>query len=85
MRKLHIQGRVWHWRVGQGGVVIQLPGSIKKITVMAADIKGITPDSVDRGRWKKTSDGMIRPGEVKSYIEKNLSDLVARMDARKKK
>ena len=28
------------------------------------------------GKWKKTSDGMVKPSEVKAYIERNVQQLL---------
>jgi hypothetical protein len=87
VRKVHIQGKVWQYEIGHQFVVIQFPppNQKKKFTIAQSLLVERTPDELDRGRWKKTQDGMIKPSDVKNYIEKNLSSLIARMDARKKK
>ena len=32
------------------------------------EVKGVHPDIMERGRWKKTSDGMVMPSEIEQYI-----------------
>jgi hypothetical protein len=36
--------------------------------VPLTEIKGLGWDVIERGRWKRTSDGMVRPAEVAAYI-----------------
>jgi hypothetical protein len=70
MRKLHIGNEEWQYRVGNGTIVVVTPlGS--KVYIQCHKVKGLTPDEYDRGKWKKTSDGMITPSELKAYIERN--------------
>ena len=68
MRKIHIGNEEWEYRVGKETVVLQTPlGS--KMYIGCHTIKGLSPDDFERGKWKKTSDGMITPSEIKAYIE----------------
>ena len=67
-RKLKLPNGEYEYYIGSGSAVIKAPSGIKKV-VSLSDIKGLTPDDIERGRWKKNSDGMIRPGEVRKYIE----------------
>lgn len=87
MRKVHILGKVWQYQIGRTAVVIQFPppNQIRKFTVEASLVAERKPEDLERGKWKKSSDGMIKPSDVKRYIEKNLSEIVAKLDARKKK
>jgi hypothetical protein len=75
MRKIHIQNHIWEYRVGRQNVVIRSPqgfGKIKGAIVSCHIIKGLSnPDTFDRGKHKRTSDGMVKPSEVKAYIERN--------------
>lgn len=87
MRKVHIQGKVWQYEIGRTAVVIKFPSphQARGFTVAANLVVERTPDDLERGRHKKSSNGMIKPSDVKAYIEKNLSAIVAKQDARKKK
>ena len=87
MRKIHIQGKVWQYQIGSGVVSIKFPppNQGRGFTVDLSQLVERTQEDIDRGRRKKTEAGMIRPADVKRYIEKNLSEIVAKQDARKKK
>lgn len=41
----------------------------KKYVVTNPAIKGVSPDTFERGQRKKTSDGMVTPKEVCDWIE----------------
>lgn len=71
-----MDGKVWGYRIGQQFAVIHLPGTIRKKIVTLAIITGRTPDTIDRGKWKKTSDGMVTPSDIKAYIERNVQQLL---------
>lgn len=87
MRKIHIQGKIWHYQIGSGAVSIRFPAPNQKrgFTVDLSHLVERSQEDIDRGRRKKTEAGMIGPADVKRYIEKNLSEIVAKQDARKKK
>jgi hypothetical protein len=68
-RKVHINKQEWGYRVGKQSVVIQSPSGVKFHVDCWKFHPGQSPDDFDRGQWKQTSDGMIRPSEVKAYIE----------------
>lgn len=69
-RHVHLDdGAVWDYRIGSGTAVLRSPEGEKKV-VPLHEIKGIAANLVERGRWKGTSDGMILPSEVKTYIQK---------------
>lgn len=53
-------------------MVIQEPEGLKCYIDCSKFHGNQTPDDFDRGKWKGTSDGMIKPSEVKKYIEENL-------------
>ena len=72
MRRVHVNGEVYTYRVGKQSLVIRLPSG-KSVCVGCAEVKGdMTPDDFDRGKWKSTSDGMILPSEVSKYIEEHI-------------
>jgi hypothetical protein len=69
-RRIVVDGEVWTWRVGRGGGVVARSedGEVRK--AKAWDLKGLTPDNFERGKWKETSDGMLRPREVAKWLKK---------------
>lgn len=71
VRRIHIEGRVWEYSIGRGSAVIKSPDG-KRSDVRLAAIKGGTPNDFERGQWKRTSDGMVTPSEVKVWILANL-------------
>jgi len=69
-RTIVVGGEAWEWFCGKGGgVVIWSPDGKRRHTTHAAHVKGINPDTFDRGKWKMTSDGMLRPSEVAALIQ----------------
>jgi len=69
MRKLHIGNEEWQYKIGEGTVVVKTPDG-KRFNIGCHEVKGLSPDDFDKGKWKKTSDGMITPSELKAYIER---------------
>lgn len=74
MRKIHFdEGEVWEYCVGRtGNVIIKSPEGFRH-NIPAHKVKGTTDDIYGRGQWKRTSDGMLTPSEVKKFIKGNLS------------
>ena len=66
MRKIIVDGKAWEYRVG--GQLATLRHGGRKIRVHLSDITGGTQDDIDRGRHKRTSDGMITPAQIRKYI-----------------
>ena len=65
-RKIIVDGQEFHYIIGESRMVLESPTG-----------KSIVPLSVfrdyytlEKGRWKKTSDGMITPKDVAAYIKK---------------
>jgi len=74
MRNVHINGQEWEWRAGKQNVVIRSPHS-KVFVIGCHKIKNArqTPDMFQRERDRSRSEfGMIKPSEVKKYIEEHL-------------
>lgn len=71
-KAVHIKGKEWNYKIGRGNIVISNPITTKKHLVGLSTLTGRASDVVERGRWKKTSDGMIKPSDVKKFIERNL-------------
>jgi hypothetical protein len=67
MRTLVVDGKAYQYRIGHHSMVLVHPDGKKEIVRLAV-IANRTPDTIDRGRWKKTSDGMITPKHVEGYI-----------------
>lgn len=68
-RKLIVDGEAWSYYVGGTYTVLRAPDGKKKV-VSSSTVTGRSPDTFDRGQWKKTSDGMVRPSDVVAYIRK---------------
>lgn len=62
MRKLVVDGKEYTYTVGKDFAIVKFEGR-KIATIFLHEIK-----DVERGRWKKTSDGMITPSEIAEYI-----------------
>lgn len=73
-RRLYIHGRPWWYKVGRTYAVIWNPVGRKHAVELDA-LRGLTHDLIDRGRWKKTTDGMIRPSHVERYIASHIDSL----------
>ena len=71
-RQLDLKSGTWQWRIGKGGgIVIFSPEGQRHLT-HGSTVKGISPDDFEKGKWKKTLDGAVGPGEIRQYIERNL-------------
>lgn len=72
-RNITVDDVVYWYHIGQGKMKLRHPSG-KSTTHCLCDVKGMgfTPDTVDRGRWKKTTDGMITPGEVARFIQSHV-------------
>lgn len=69
-KKLTLNSGEWVYFVGCGRVEIR--NETTKVLVDSHVILGVTQDVFERGQWKRTSDGMIKPSDVKRYIESKL-------------
>ena len=68
-RLIRVRGVVWKWRTGKGGGVIAYSELGDRRLGRAWKIKGLShPDLFDRGQWKNTQQGMLRPGEVAAWL-----------------
>lgn len=73
-RKIVVDEKEYRWTGGSAYVVVQDTNGKRVLGASACEIKGITPDVWERGKWKGTSDGMITPGEVAAFIKKKVSE-----------
>jgi hypothetical protein len=71
-RKLVVDGRPWWFKVGQATVEIW-DSSNHKSAVDINELTGRSWDVLERGRWKGTLDGMVKPSDVVRYIQAELS------------
>jgi len=74
MRKVQVGGETWEFTTGKGNAVIKNPRTGKKTIVNYLKLTGRDWNTIERGQWKRTSDGMVTPGHVKAYIARYLSE-----------
>ena len=67
LRKINVDGAVWEYRIGKGAAVLVAPDG-KKAVVGLDKLTGRSWDTLERGQWKRTSDGMVTPKDVAAYI-----------------
>lgn len=81
MRKLHINGKVYQYKVGKGGsnVTVKFPTS-EKVTFDGHEITGRSGWTMEKGQYKGTSDGMITPGQIKTFLLRLLESPKAASD-----
>jgi hypothetical protein len=65
-RRITVDGVEYRYVVG--ATFVKITGPALSRAVMLIDIKGLDWDAIERGRRKRTSDGMVRPSEVTAYI-----------------
>jgi len=66
-RRIVVNGEVWQYKIGRSYVHIWTPRG-RKLIKRAHEVAGRTPDVLERGQWKKTSDGMITPADVERFV-----------------
>lgn len=67
-RLLTVAGTQWRWRCGSYGTVVAYSEHGDRRCDSGWKIRGMDPDTFYRGRWKRTSDGMIRPSDVEKWL-----------------
>ena len=67
-RLLMVGTTQWRWRCGDGGHVIAYSEHGERRLAGAWTILGMSSDTFKRGQWKKTSDGIVGPGDVAKWI-----------------
>ena len=83
MRKLMIDGIEWRMKIGQDDMEARsgpARGGIKLVMPLTF-VTGNTTDNIERGRWKKTSDGMVTPGMIAEAIRRCLQTSRERLSA----
>lgn len=67
-RTLQIRDKRWAYRIGKNWAVLLSPEG-KKSAVRLSDLTGLDIALIERGRYKKTLDGMVTPAHVRAYLE----------------
>lgn len=71
-RKIKIRNMDWEWKVGKDSAVIKFPDGKNTIVPLEKIHPSKSVYVIERGRYKKTSDGMITPRMISQFIEKEL-------------
>ena len=69
-RKIHIGGEEWSYQIGTSGVNIRNPDLTKTKYVQYTELFGMTVEEVERAKNHKNF--LVKPSDVRDYIEKNL-------------
>ena len=83
MRKIVIAGELWMVKVGKDSMEARTGprrGGIK-LVIPLTFATGNTSDNIERGRWKKTADGMVTPGMIAEAIQRCLQTSRERQSA----
>lgn len=64
-RKIVVDGSTYEYHVGRSYVVFDNGHRVK-----LNEITGRDWDTIERGQWKKTSDGMVTPKHIAEYLRK---------------
>jgi hypothetical protein len=84
-RTMVVDDLTYRWKVGKTAVEIRGPKELDKENWTLDrpapwDLIGNTPELVERGRWKGTSDGMVTPAMVKAFIGKHPAHLESKQE-----
>ena len=71
MRRIVVGNVEYKWTVGSMYLTVRKDGHLF-LRVQAHEARGVTPDTWDRGRWKRTLDGVVTPRHVRAEIESRL-------------
>jgi hypothetical protein len=69
MRKIHINNQIWKYHIGASNIIIESPLEEKRI-VPFNELTGLNWTDIERAKWKKYF--MIKPSDVKKYIESHI-------------
>ena len=69
MRKIHIDEKVWEYKIGKSHVEIRDPNN-KKFAPDFSKVTGLDWDTIERGQWEGYFS--IKPHMIKNYIEENI-------------
>ena len=68
-RSIVVGGKKYRYKIGRGTTVIRRADNTVLVKVDNHVLMGVTPDTFERGQWKRTSDGMVTPRHVASCIQ----------------
>ncbi len=68
-RPLDVDGARWWYLIGRCWVPIWSPDGVKHVASITK-VACRSFNTLERGQWKKTSDGMICPEHVRRYIRR---------------
>lgn len=66
-RRIVVAGKAWIWRLGKAYVVAHADCGERRFAA-AHEVKGVTADSWERGKWKRSSDGQLTPADVARWL-----------------
>lgn len=69
--KIHFPDQVWKWRATKSRLLLENP-DCDRFKIRLEDFFGVTPDTLERARWKQTRCCEVTPGKVKEFIVENL-------------
>lgn len=75
-RKIVIGNKEWRWKIGTTGTTVIRSENGDKYIVDGGDLKGLESDTFFRGKYKRTTDGMITPKDIEQFILKQSDGLV---------
>lgn len=67
LRTLHIDGKEYKYAIKGHGVHYFLGD--KKVVASHSEVTGLDPWVMERGQFKGTSDGMVKPSHCKAFLE----------------
>lgn len=69
-RRIVVDNKIYRYVVGKTGTIV-IRSDDKKFVTDVTEVKGISFESFDRGKRKKTKDGMVFPSEIERWIKSN--------------
>ena len=74
-RRVDVDGESWSFKIGKGAAVIIAPNGQKSV-VSLTTLTGRSPDTIERGQWKGTRDGMVVPDHVRNHVRRHRAELL---------
>lgn len=67
-RAITVEGETYRWKCGRSFVIIQNSEGKRILEDHAHNVKGLDPFTFEKGQYKRTSDGMITPEDIRKAI-----------------
>lgn len=67
MRRIVVRGVTFLFKIGKADLFVRFPDGRMHHKDLS-ELMGLSQDNIDRGRWKKTSDGEVHPEDVARFI-----------------